>query len=733
MKKSLFTSLLFVLLATWPSSALANSEGFSFTAISDYQSTSDTSAVLAKISQAGADFHLATGDFSYGTLSPESAWCDYVKSFVGSTYPFELLSGNHDSDGGEANIDAFAACLPDRIGGLVGEYGKEYYFDYQNLARFILFSPDLTFAGDYYDYSSGTSHFDWLSNAIDSARNQNIPWIIVAMHKPCLNAENSVCLIGPDLENLLISKKVDLVLQAHNHNYQRSKQLINGTTSCPSVTPGSYNSDCVNQTGFTDAYAKGSGPVFVIAGTGGRNLSNINFSDPEISYFTRLMGANLYPTFGFLKFDVSDTAISGQFVGVGSPPAFSDAFSITSDINSVQNLSLVSKGDGWKYLDNGTKPGSSWKQSSFDDSAWKEGIAQFGYGDGDEKTVISYGPDSANKYVTTYFRKNFWIDDPARVISLKLGVLRDDGAVVYLNNSEIYRTNMPGGIIYNSTLASSLIGGTYETTYYSITLSPAFLVPGNNQIAVEVHQGTRDSIDLSFDFYLDATAVSNSPSPTPTPISTPTPIPTPSLEPTPTPTPEPDPTPTPAPTSTPTPTPTTSPVPSNTTLVQKESAWNYLDDGSNRGSSWRHLGFNDSSWKQGVAQFGYGDGDEATIVSYGSNSANKYITTYFRKYFEVANPESLTSLTINILKDDGAVVYINGSQVRITNMPPGPIDWKTLAATSLGTPEESTFNSKTISPQSILVSGTNVIAVEVHQASATSADMSFDLELIGNN
>jgi len=507
MKKSLFTSLLFVLLATWPSSALANSEGFSFTAISDYQSTSDTSAVLAKISQAGADFHLATGDFSYGTLSPESAWCDYVKSFVGSTYPFELLSGNHDSDGGEANIDAFAACLPDRIGGLVGEYGKEYYFDYQNLARFILFSPDLTFAGDYYDYSSGTSHFDWLSNAIDSARNQNIPWIIVAMHKPCLNAENSVCLIGPDLENLLISKKVDLVLQAHNHNYQRSKQLINGTTSCPSVTPGSYNSDCVNQTGFTDAYAKGSGPVFVIAGTGGRNLSNINFSDPEISYFTRLMGANLYPTFGFLKFDVSDTAISGQFVGVGSPPAFSDAFSITSDINSVQNLSLVSKGDGWKYLDNGTKPGSSWKQSSFDDSAWKEGIAQFGYG----------------------------------------------------------------------------------------------------------------------------------------------------------------------------------------------------------------------------------DGDEATIVSYGSNSANKYITTYFRKYFEVANPESLTSLTINILKDDGAVVYINGSQVRITNMPPGPIDWKTLAATSLGTPEESTFNSKTISPQSILVSGTNVIAVEVHQASATSADMSFDLELIGNN
>ena len=203
--------------------------------------------------------------------------------------------------------------------------------------------------------------------------------------------------------------------------------------------------------------------------------------------------------------------------------------------------------------------------------------------------------------------------------------------------------------------------------------------------------------------------------------------------PSPTPTPEPDPTPTPAPTSTPTPTPTTSPVPSNTTLVQKESAWNYLDDGSNRGSSWRHLGFNDSSWKQGVAQFGYGDGDEATIVSYGSNSANKYITTYFRKYFEVANPESLTSLTINILKDDGAVVYINGSQVRITNMPPGPIDWKTLAATSLGTPEESTFNSKTISPQSILVSGTNVIAVEVHQASATSADMSFDLELIGNN
>jgi len=61
-------------------------------------------------------------------------------------------------------------------------------------------------------------------------------------------------------------------------------------------------------------------------------------------------------------------------------------------------------------------------------------------------------------------------------------------------------------------------------------------------------------------------------------------------------------------------------------------SWKYLDDGSNQGTAWRTPGFNDSSWAEGNAELGYGDGDEATVVSYGPSSNNKYITTYFRSF-----------------------------------------------------------------------------------------------------
>ena len=68
-----------------------------------------------------------------------------------------------------------------------------------------------------------------------------------------------------------------------------------------------------------------------------------------------------------------------------------------------------------------------------------------------------------------------------------------------------------------------------------------------------------------------------------------------------------------------------------TTLLPAGSSWKYLDNGSNQGTAWRASSFNDASWAAGNAQLGYGDGDEATVVSYGSNSSKKYTTTYFRK------------------------------------------------------------------------------------------------------
>src|SRR5678816_4108866 len=93
-------------------------------------------------------------------------------------------------------------------------------------------------------------------------------------------------------------------------------------------------------------------------------------------------------------------------------------------------------------------------------------------------------------------------------------------------------------------------------------------------------------------------------------------------------------------------------------LVPAGSVWKYLDNGTDQGTAWLDPSFNDGTWPSGPAQLGYGDGDEATVVSSGPNPTTKNITTYFRHSFEVANASSFFNLTARLLEDDGAVVYV---------------------------------------------------------------------------
>ncbi len=313
------------------------STSFSFTAGGDIGGNRSTSTTLDLIAQSGSNFHLAIGDLSYSEITPESSWCSYVQSRVGSTFPFELVSGNHE-DGGEYQdglIDNFVQCLPDRLGA-VGTYGKEYYFDYpasSPIARFVMISPDLTFTnGGLYSYAAGTDHYNWVANTIDNARAAGIKWVIVGMHKTCISMGVTPCDIGNDLLNLLVSKKVDLILQAHDHNYQRSKQLaLNGTT-CPAIQAETYNSSCVVNDGSTGSYTQGLGPVVVIVGTIGEYLHSISTSDGDAGYFAKWMGNNINPTNGLTKFTVSSDqlTVSANFTGSSAPNNFTDSFTITS-------------------------------------------------------------------------------------------------------------------------------------------------------------------------------------------------------------------------------------------------------------------------------------------------------------------------------------------------------------------------------------------------------------------
>ena len=164
-------------------------------------------------------------------------------------------------------------------------------------------------------------------------------------------------------------------------------------------------------------------------------------------------------------------------------------------------VDLIPQGSVWRYLDDGSDQGTAWREIAFADGSWASGPAELGYGDGDETTVVSGGP-AGNRHITTYFRHTFNVVDPSTVFGLDLQVLRDDGAVVYLNGTEVFRINMPGGTIASSTRASGAIGGSAERTFQSTSVSAALLVPGDNVVAVEVHQASPTSSDISFNLVL---------------------------------------------------------------------------------------------------------------------------------------------------------------------------------------------------------------------------------------
>lgn len=167
-----------------------------------------------------------------------------------------------------------------------------------------------------------------------------------------------------------------------------------------------------------------------------------------------------------------------------------------------------------------------------------------------------------------------------------------------------------------------------------------------------------------------------------------------------------------------------------TSIISTGSDWKYLDDGTNQGTAWYQPTFNDVSWSNGQAQFGYGDGDETTVVGYAGASNAKSITTYFRKNFTLT-AEDLTSgaLVAQVLYDDGVIVYVNGQEVARGNMPAGSINYQTRALLALGGSSEDQFKPFVIDA-SYFQEGVNMIAVELHQGAPNSSDISFDLELV---
>ncbi|MFF1883396.1 hypothetical protein ACFVVC_18230 [Pseudarthrobacter sp. NPDC058196] len=281
----------------------------------------------ARNSGTAAMFNL--GDLSYSQITPESAWCSFVKQHAG-TMPYEFITGNHEDDGPDGVWSNFASCLPDQLGS-IGNYAQQFYTDYpasSPLVRLIMVSPKLTYSGSSLDwsYKSGTQGYKFVTSAIDSARAAGIPFIVVGMHMYCLSMVNYPCAASPDLMNMLVSKKVDLYLQAHDHAYARSYPLALNS-NCPNIPVTSFDPDCVADTNPTGQFAAGTGTILATVGSGGRSLNSEN-NTTTAPYFQSFMGSNNNPTYGFLKVSVTSTTLTGSFVRA-SGGTYTDSFSVT--------------------------------------------------------------------------------------------------------------------------------------------------------------------------------------------------------------------------------------------------------------------------------------------------------------------------------------------------------------------------------------------------------------------
>jgi len=487
----------------------------------------------------------------------------------------------------------------------------------------------------------------------------------------------------------------------------------------------------------------------------------------------RMLGASSQSS-GGVDYEFSGWSDGGAAIHSISTPASDTIYTA----HFITPTVLVPRGATWRYLDNGSDQGTAWRQPAFSDTSWSFGPAELGYGDATEgrpeATVVSFGGVENDKHITTYFRHRFNVADPNVFGVVTLRLLRDDGAVVYLNGTEIRRDNMPGGNITYTTSASGTVPNEDEAVFFPSSVNPISLTAGENVLAVEIHQANATSSDISFDLSLDAVAMNDLPrgitlvapannaifalntnvtlranasagpggsitrvdffvdnallsSATALPFiaswnNVPAGLHTLAAQ---------------AVdnngltlTSGPVTVAVSAPAVS-ATLIATGSVWKYLDNGSNQGSAWRARTFNDSAWASGRARLGYGGDDEITTVSFGgaASNNNKHITTYFRHAFNVQDASLFTNLNFRVLRDDGVVVYLNGGELFRQNMPTGTVTFATRASTTVDNQAEQAFFPDA-RPASGLLTGANVLAVEIHQIMPTSSDIGFDLELI---
>ena len=167
------------------------------------------------------------------------------------------------------------------------------------------------------------------------------------------------------------------------------------------------------------------------------------------------------------------------------------------------------------------------------------------------------------------------------------------------------------------------------------------------------------------------------------------------------------------------------PVPAVTTHLTAlgiAGSWRYQDAGADLGAEWRAPGYDDSSWPSGPGLMAFNA--TGLPAPTGTTLAGDRTTYYFRTSFNFTGGTTNLTLDVRSVVDDGAVFYLNGSEIYRQNMPAGPVTYATPASGPVGSPG---YTGPITLPGSSLVQGANVLAVEVHQAASVGASSGLTL------
>lgn len=246
--------------------------------------------------------------------------------------------------------------------------------------------------------------------------------------------------------------------------------------------------------------------VLEISRDGGATYSVLDNYTNIVGYRSYMQGIRRYNISGYtsantvIRFRVAAgyTASDENFALMGVTISYDQVSNNTGWVIPVPYFSQ------WSYLDNGSNQGTAWRNPGFGDASWKKSTGPFGFGNGYETTNVSYGSNANVKYITTYFRRTFYVSNAANFNRLDLYALVDDGAVFYLNGVEIGRNNMPAGNIAYNTYATGEKADANEAYDSFIGLPATALRDGENVLAVEVHQSSSNGPDMLFEVGLFA-------------------------------------------------------------------------------------------------------------------------------------------------------------------------------------------------------------------------------------